>query len=109
MGQTNSLDLPEPGSGSASATAPSRSRWWLWVLALGVIALGGWYYRSAKSSSRQPTLARPSKVRRGRDSAQATWLWPVRGPPLRNVGVCPVYFMGLGTGRLPGWNSSRLR
>jgi len=45
MGQTNSLDLPEPGSGSASATAPSRSRWWLWVLALGVIALGGWYYR----------------------------------------------------------------
>ena len=51
MGQTKSIDLPEPGSRGTAATVPSKSRWWLWVLVLGVIALGGWYYRNSRNAS----------------------------------------------------------
>src|SRR5206468_7604105 len=53
MGQTKSIDLPEPGAGSPSVTVSSsaKSRWWLWALALGVVALVGWYYRSSKNAS----------------------------------------------------------
>jgi len=97
MGQTNSLDLPEPGSGSASATAPSRSRWWLWVLALGVIALGGWYYRSAKSSSQAADPGAPAAAGKGKGGFSAgNMVVPVVVATAQR-GDLPVYFNGLGT------------
>jgi len=97
MGQTNSLDLPEPGSGSASATAHSRSRWWLWVLVLGVVTLGGWYYYSAKNSSQaaDPAAAAAAGKSKGGFSAGGMVVPVVVATAQR--GDLPVYFNGLGT------------
>ena len=97
MGQTNSLDLPEPGSGSASATAPSKSRWWLWVLAIGVIALGGWYYYSAKNSSQAADPAATAAAGKGKGSSGAGGLVVPVVVATAQRGDLPVYFNGLGT------------
>ena len=98
MGQTNSLDLPEPGSGSASATASSRSRWWLWALVLGVIALGGWYYYSAKSSSQAADPAAPAAAAgKGRGGFSAANMVVPVVVTTAQQGDLPVYFNGLGT------------
>jgi membrane fusion protein, multidrug efflux system len=98
MGQTNSLDLPEPGSGSASAAVPSKSRWWLWVVVLGVVAFGGWYYYSAKNSSQAADPAGPAAAAgkgKGGFSA-ANMVVPVVVATAQR-GDLPVYFNGLGT------------
>jgi membrane fusion protein, multidrug efflux system len=97
MGQTNSLDLPEPGSGSASATAPSKSRWWLWVLAIGVIALGGWYYYSSKNSSQAADAAATAAAGKGKGSSGAGGLVVPVVVTTAQRGDLPVYFNGLGT------------
>jgi membrane fusion protein, multidrug efflux system len=97
MGQTNSLDLPEPGSGSASATAPSKSRWWLWVLAIGVIALGGWYYYSSKNSSQAADPAATAAAGKGKGSSGAGGLVVPVVVATAQRGDLPVYFNGLGT------------
>jgi membrane fusion protein, multidrug efflux system len=97
MGQTNSLDLPEPGSGSASATAPSKSRWWLWVLAIGVIALGGWYYYSSKNSSQAADPAATAASGKGKGSFGAGGLVVPVVVATAQRGDLPVYFNGLGT------------
>jgi multidrug efflux system membrane fusion protein len=97
MGQTKSLDLPDPGSDSASATASSKSRWWLWVLVLGVVTLGGWYYYSAKNSSQaaDPAAAAAAGKSKGGFSA-ANMVVPVVVATAQR-GDLPVYFNGLGT------------
>jgi multidrug efflux system membrane fusion protein len=98
MAQLNSIDLPEAGTRAAGTALSSKSRWWLWVLALGVIALGGWYYRSAKNASLSADAAAasgaPGKGKGG----------PGFGTPVVPVvvataqrGDLPVYFNGLGT------------
>jgi membrane fusion protein, multidrug efflux system len=98
MGQTNSLDLPEPGSGSVSATAPSKSRWWLWVVVLGVIALGGWYYYSAKNSSQAADPAGPTAgAGKGKGNFGAGALVVPVVVATAQQGDLPVYFNGLGT------------
>jgi multidrug efflux system membrane fusion protein len=96
MGQTKSIDIPEPGTGRAVAAAPSRSRWWLWVLVLGIIVLGGWYYRSSRNAS-QAADAAPGAASKGKGGSGA-------GGPIVPVvvasaqrGDLPVYFNGLGT------------
>jgi membrane fusion protein, multidrug efflux system len=98
MGQTNSLDLPEPGSDSAAVTAPSRSRWWLWAVALGVVALGGWYYYTAKNSSQAgdpaTSTAAAGKAKGGFNPANM--VVPVVVATAQR-GDLPVYFNGLGT------------
>src|SRR5438552_16312864 len=66
MGQTKSIDLPEPGSRGTAATVPSKSRWWLWVLVLGVIALGGWYYRNSRNARSAADAAAPGAAGKGR-------------------------------------------
>jgi len=66
MGQSKSIDLPNSGAGSSSATVSSKSRWWLWVLALGVVALGGWYYRNSKSASEAADPSAPAAAGKGR-------------------------------------------
>ncbi len=102
MGQTKSIDLPEPGAGSPSVTASSsaKSRWWLWALALGVVALGGWYYRSSKNASQAADpAAAASAAAKGRGAggfSAANMVVPVVVATAQR-GDLPVYFNGLGT------------
>src|SRR5258708_9741146 len=95
MGQLNSIELPESGSGSASATAPSESRWWLWVLVVGVIALGVWYYRSAKNSSQAADPGIPAAGKSKGGFSAANMVVPVVVATAQR-GDLPVYFNGLG-------------
>jgi len=100
MGQTKSIDLPEPGAGSPSATVSSRSRWWLWALALAVVALVGWYYRSSKNASQAADPAAPAAAAaKGRGAggfSAANMVVPVVVATAQR-GDLPVYFNGLGT------------
>ena len=97
MGQTKSLDLPEPGSGSASATAPAKSRWWVWVLVIAVVALGGWYYYSSKNSSQAADPATPAAAGKSKaGSGAGGFVVPVVVATAVR-GDLPVYFNGLGT------------
>ena len=66
MGQTKSIDLPDPGTRGTAAAVPSKSRWWLWVLVLGVIALGGWYYRNSRNASSTADAATPGAASKGK-------------------------------------------
>jgi multidrug efflux system membrane fusion protein len=97
MDQTKSIDIPQPGTGRAVAAAPSKSRWWLWVLVLGVIVLGGWYYRSSRNASQAADAPAPGAASKGKGGSGA-------GGPIVPVvvasaqrGDLPVYFNGLGT------------
>jgi len=102
MGQTKSIDLPEPGAGSPSVTvsSSSKSRWWLWALALGVVALVGWYYRSSKNASQAADpAAAASAAAKGRGAggfSAANMVVPVVVATAQR-GDLPVYFNGLGT------------
>jgi len=97
MGQTKSIDLPERGIESSAAAAPSRSRWWLWVLVLGVIALGGWYYRSSRSASQAADPAVPGAPGKGKGGFGAGNLVVPVVVATAQHGDLPVYFNGLGT------------
>jgi multidrug efflux system membrane fusion protein len=97
MDQTKSIDIPQPGTGRAVAAAPSKSRWWPWVLVLGVIVLGGWYYRSSRNASQAADAPAPGAASKGKGGSGA-------GGPIVPVvvasaqrGDLPVYFNGLGT------------
>jgi multidrug efflux system membrane fusion protein len=97
MGQSKSIDLPERAAGSPSATVSSRSRWWLWALALGVVALSGWYYRSSRSTSEAADPAVPAAAGKGRGGfSAANMVVPVVVATAQR-GDLPVYFNGLGT------------
>jgi multidrug efflux system membrane fusion protein len=97
MGQLNSIDLPEPGTHGATAAGSSKSRWWPWVLVLGIIALGGWYYRTTHSASQAADAATPGAPGRGKGGAGAgNFVVPVVVATAQR-GDLPVYFNGLGT------------
>jgi len=97
MGQTKSIDLPEPGTDSASATAPSKSHRWLWVLVLGAVALGGWYYRNSRSASQAADPAAPAAAGKGRGGFGAGGMVVPVVVATAQRGDLPVYFNGLGT------------
>ena len=97
MGQTKSIDLPEPGTGSASATAPSKSHRWLWVLVLGAVALGGWYYRNSRSASQAADPVAPAAAGKGRGGFGAGGMVVPVVVATAQRGDLPVYFNGLGT------------
>ncbi len=97
MGQTKSIDLPEPGTPSAVLAVSSKSRWWLWVLVLGVIALSGWYYRNTKNASQSADPAATAAAGKGRGGFGAgNFVVPVVVATAQR-GDLPVYFNGLGT------------
>src|SRR5713101_9476217 len=97
MGQLNSMDLPEPGTRTAAATVSTKSRWWLWVLVLGVVALGGWYYRSSRNASQAADSASPGAPSKGKGGFGAGGLVVPVVVATAQRGDVPVYFNGLGT------------
>ncbi len=97
MGQTKSIDLPEPGARSGAPAVPSQRRWWLWVVVLGVVALGGWYYHNLRSASRAGDPAAPTAANKGKGGSGAgNFVVPVVVATAQR-GDLPVYFNGLGT------------
>ncbi len=97
MGQINSMDLPEPGTRSTATTVPSKSRLWLWALIIGVIAVGGWFYRSSRNASQAADPPAPGAANKSRGGPSAgNFVVPVVVATAQR-GDLPVYFNGLGT------------
>jgi multidrug efflux system membrane fusion protein len=97
MGQTKSIDLPEPGTHAASVASSSKSRWWLWVVALALLALGGWYYRNSRSAGSAADAAAPGAPGKGRGGFSAGGMVVPVVVATAQRGDLPVYFNGLGT------------
>src|SRR5437899_56729 len=97
MGQTKSIDLPEPGTHGASATVPSKGHRWLWVFVFAAIALGGWYYRNSRNANSSADAAAPGAPGKGNGGFSAgNMVVPVVVATAQR-GDLPVYFNGLGT------------
>jgi len=100
MGQLKSIDLPETdarGVGAPRSSTPTKARWWFWVLILGVIAVGVWYFRGARSSSQAADSAAPGATAKGRGgTGSGGFVVPVIVATAHR-GDLPVYFNGLGT------------
>src|SRR5260370_17865799 len=97
MGQTKSIDLPEPGARSGAPAVPSQRRWWLWVVVLGVVALGGWYYHNLRSASRAGDPAAPTAANKGKGGFSAgNFVVPVVVATAQR-GDLPFYFNRLAT------------
>ena len=97
MGQTKSIDLPEPGTHAASVAASSKSRWWFWVLVLAAIAVGGWYYRNSRSAGSSADAAAPGAPSKGKGGFSAGGIVVPVVVATAQRGDLPVYFSGLGT------------
>ncbi len=97
MGQTKSIELPEPGTHAASVAASSKSRWWLWVLVLAAIAVGGWYYRNSRSAGSAADAAAPGAPSKGKGGFSAGGVVVPVVVATAQRGDLPVYFNGLGT------------
>src|SRR5260370_27562906 len=97
MGQTKSIDLPEPGTAAASVPASSKSRWWLWVLVLAAIAVGGGYYRNSRSAGSSADAAAPGAPSKGKGGFSAGSIVVPVVVATAQRGDLPVYFNGLGT------------
>src|SRR5260370_1054793 len=97
MGQTKSIDLPEPGTRSAAAAVSSKSRWWLWALVLGAVAVGGWYYRNERNARPAADAAVPGAASKSKGSFGAGNLVVPVVVATAERGALPVYFNGLGT------------
>ncbi len=97
MGQTKSIDLPEPGARSAAAAVTSKSRWWLWVLVLGVMGLGGWYLRNGRNAGSAADAAAPGAASKGKGGFGAGNLVVPVVVATAQRGDLPVYFNGIGT------------
>jgi len=103
MGQLNSIDLPEPGARSAKASAnsaPSKTLWWPWLVVIAVLAVGGWYYRAAKSAKSSADAAAPGASgapAKGKGGFGAGGMVVPVVVATAQRGDLPVYFNGLGT------------
>jgi multidrug efflux system membrane fusion protein len=97
MGQINSMDLPEPGAHGTTTAASSKTRYWIWLLVIGVIAVGGWFYRSSRNASQaaDPPAAGAGNKSKGGPNA-GNFVVPVVVATAQR-GDLPVYFNGLGT------------
>jgi multidrug efflux system membrane fusion protein len=100
MGQLNSIDLPEPSARGAKATpdaVPSKTLWWPWLVVIAVLAVGGWYYRSAKSASPSADAAAPGAPGKGKGGPGAGGIVVPVVVATAQRGDLPVYLNGLGT------------
>src|SRR5713226_445826 len=97
MGQTKSIDLPEPGTQPVAVAASSKGRLWFWALVFAAFALGGWYYRNSRNASPSTDAAAPAAPGKGKGGFSAgNMVVPVVVATAQR-GDLPVYFNGLGT------------
>ena len=94
MGQLNSMDLPEPGTRTAAAVR-SKSRWWVWIVVLGVVVLGGWYYRNSRNAGATADAAAPGTAGKGRGGFGAGGVVVPVVVTTAQRSDLPVYFNGL--------------
>jgi multidrug efflux system membrane fusion protein len=97
MGQPNSIDLADSGATVAGGAAHSKSRLWLWLLALGVVTIGIWYFRSSRSATQAADPSTPAVAGKGRGSSGAGGLIVPVVVSSAQRGDLPVYFNGIGT------------
>ncbi len=100
MGQLKSIDLPESSARGAKASpgaAPSKTLWWPWLVVIAVLAIGGWYYRSAKNASPSADAAAPGAPGKGKGGFGAGGMVVPVVVATAQRGDLPVYFNGLGT------------
>jgi multidrug efflux system membrane fusion protein len=98
MGHLKSIDLQEASSRPASGSHTGQSRAWIWVV-VAALAIGGfWYYRSSRSSNKDPQAAAAPGTGSGRGgrSGGANFTVPVV-VATATKGDLPVYLNGLGT------------
>src|SRR5215813_3524194 len=98
MGHLKSIDLPEASRSSASGSQAGQSRAWIWVV-VAALAIGGfWYYRSSRSSNKDPQAAAAPGTGPGRGgrTGGANFTVPVV-VSTATKGDLPVYLNGLGT------------
>src|SRR5215813_1965084 len=98
MGHLKSIDLPEASRSSASGSQAGQSRAWIWVV-VAALAIGGfWYYRSSRSSNKDPqaSAAPGTGPGRGGRTGGANFTVPVV-VSTATMGDLPVYLNGLGT------------
>ncbi|MHB8499837.1 MAG: MdtA/MuxA family multidrug efflux RND transporter periplasmic adaptor subunit [Candidatus Acidiferrales bacterium] len=97
MGHLNSIDVSEPGARDSTAAPPTKRRWWLWVLILGVIIVGIWYYRGARSTSEAGGNAAAGAGGKGRGGPGTAGFTVPVVVATAEKGDLPVYLIGLGT------------
>jgi membrane fusion protein, multidrug efflux system len=105
MAHLKSMDLPEPidreEAAPRPALRPAKGRWWIWFVVLGVLAVGIWYFRSARSktpgeNSNANAPGAPGGYGQNGGVAGFNPIVPVVVATAQH-GDVPIYFTGLGT------------
>ena len=97
MGHLDSIELPDPGARESSAAQTSKRRWWLWIIVLGVVGIGIWYFRGARSTSEAGEKAAQGAAGMGRMGPGMTGFTVPVVVATAQKGDLPVYLIGLGT------------
>src|SRR6202790_2189663 len=104
MAHLKSMDLPEPVAREEAAhrpvPRPAKSRWWIWLVVLGILAVGIWYFRSARSNTQaENSNANAPAGGAGHGQNGAPGFNPIVPVVVATAqhGDVPIYFTGLGT------------
>src|ERR1700738_3540695 len=104
MAHLKSMDLPEPidreEPAPRPALRPAKGRWWIWFVVMGVVAVGIWYFRSARSKTPGENSNANAPAGGGgygqNGGAGFNPIVPVVVATAQH-GDVPIYFTGLGT------------
>src|SRR3984893_7863058 len=104
MAHLKSMDLPEPidreEAAPRPALRPAKGRWWIWFVVLGVLAVGIWYFRSARSKTPgENSNANAPGAPGGYGQNGGAGFNPIVPVVVATAqhGDVPIYFTGLGT------------
>src|ERR1700738_4159715 len=104
MAHLKSMDLPEPidreEAAPRPALRPAKGRWWIWFVVLGVLAVGIWYFRNARSKTQgENSNANAPGAPGGYGQNGGPGFNPIVPVVVATAqhGDVPIYFTGLGT------------